>query len=178
MSGRAIPETVPTPGVCRYGRIDTSYGPAWLGVSGRGVCRLTFGETPPVHVPGGEPDAGFAEVAARVVAAVEAPQQPHAIPLDLHGTPFQRSVWTMLQQIPAGQVRSYGELAKSLGRPGAARAVGAANGANPVAVLVPCHRAVAADGSLHGYAWGLEMKGELLGREGALPDCVSPQLPL
>ena len=162
---------------CRYGRIDTSYGPAWLGVSEKGVCRLTFADTLPKGAIADEPDATFRSMAARVVAAVEAPQRPHAIPLDLHGTPFQRAVWALLQRIPVGQVRGYGELAALLGRPGAARAVGAANGANPVAVLVPCHRAVAADGSLHGYAWGLAMKAELLRREGALPGCVSPQLP-
>jgi O-6-methylguanine DNA methyltransferase len=83
----------------------------------------------------------------------------------LRGTPFQRAVWDALVAIPAGETRTYGALAAALGRPAAARAVGAACGRNPIGLLVPCHRAVGADGSLTGYAWGLARKRWLLERE-------------
>ena len=89
-----------------------------------------------------------------------------AIPLDVKGTAFQQRVWEELRRIPHGQTRSYGELAAALGNPKASRAVGGANGANNVAVLIPCHRVIAADGTLGGYAYGLEIKAELLRREG------------
>jgi methylated-DNA-[protein]-cysteine S-methyltransferase len=88
-------------------------------------------------------------------------------PLDALGTEFQRRVWRKLREIPAGATRSYAEMAWAIGRPRAVRAVGAANGANPVALFVPCHRVVASDGSLHGYGGGLERKRWLLAHEGA-----------
>ena len=89
------------------------------------------------------------------------------LPLDLRGTPFQLRCWAELQRIPHGQTRTYGELARRVGRPGASRAVGGANGANPVPVIVPCHRVVAARG-LGGFGGGLELKRRLLEHEGAL----------
>jgi O-6-methylguanine DNA methyltransferase len=85
-----------------------------------------------------------------------------SVPLDLVGTPFQRSVWGRVLQIPYGARATYGEVARGLGRPRAARAVGAANGANPVPILVPCHRLVGASGDLTGYGGGLELKDRLL----------------
>ena len=88
-------------------------------------------------------------------------------PVQLLGTPFQRDVWTALRAIPAGETRAYAALAKTLGKPDAVRAVAAANGANPVAVFVPCHRVIAADGSLWGYGGGLAMKQWLLRHEHA-----------
>jgi methylated-DNA-[protein]-cysteine S-methyltransferase len=84
------------------------------------------------------------------------------------GTPFQREVWAALRRIPAGQTTSYGQLAVQIGRPSAVRAVGLANGANPVGVVVPCHRVIGADRSLTGYAGGIERKRWLLAHEGAL----------
>jgi methylated-DNA-[protein]-cysteine S-methyltransferase len=90
------------------------------------------------------------------------------IPVDAGGTPFQAEVWAALRRIPAGTTVSYQELARRVGRPAAMRAVGAANGANPVAVVVPCHRVVAASGDLHGYGGGLERKRWLLVHERAL----------
>lgn len=84
------------------------------------------------------------------------------LPLAAKGTEFQRSVWQALTQIPFGSTAGYGELAEMLGRPGAARAVGAANGKNPISIIVPCHRVIGADGSLTGYAWGEEKKRHLL----------------
>jgi O-6-methylguanine DNA methyltransferase len=81
------------------------------------------------------------------------------------GTPFQREVWTALRAIPAGATRSYGQLAASIGRPGASRAVGAANGSNPIAIVVPCHRVIGASGTLTGYGGGLARKQWLLDHE-------------
>lgn len=81
------------------------------------------------------------------------------------GTPFQRSVWDALLTIPRGETRSYGAIARQLGNPDAIRAVGAANGANPIAIIIPCHRVIASDGTLHGYAGGLERKRYLLDLE-------------
>ena len=85
------------------------------------------------------------------------------------GTPFQRQVWTALRDIPAGSTTSYGALAARLGQPGAARAVGLANGANPIAIVVPCHRVIGADGSLTGYGGGIARKQWLLEHEGVRP---------
>jgi methylated-DNA-[protein]-cysteine S-methyltransferase len=89
------------------------------------------------------------------------------LPLDLRGTPFQQRVWAALRRIPHGETRSYGQLARSLGQPQAARAVAAAIGANPVAVVVPCHRVIGKDGTLTGFAGGLAMKRKLLELEQA-----------
>ena len=88
------------------------------------------------------------------------------IPVELNGTPFQKTVWTELRRIPFGSTISYAELARRIGEPRAVRAVGMANGANPVAVIVPCHRVIGADGSLTGYGGGLDRKRWLLGHEG------------
>ncbi|MDQ3227384.1 MAG: methylated-DNA--[protein]-cysteine S-methyltransferase, partial [Chloroflexota bacterium] len=88
------------------------------------------------------------------------------LPLDAPGTPFQRQVWNALQAIPAGERRTYGEVAASLGKPDAARAVASACAANPVAIVIPCHRVVRADGETGGYRWGAERKQALLALEG------------
>jgi methylated-DNA-[protein]-cysteine S-methyltransferase len=84
------------------------------------------------------------------------------------GSPFQRDVWTALRKIPVGSTLSYGDLAKAIGRPAAVRAVGAANGANPIAIIVPCHRVIGANGTLTGYGGGIDRKRWLLTHEGAL----------
>jgi len=100
-----------------------------------------------------------------VVDCIEAPHLPLEQPLDLQGTPFQTRVWRALRRIPAGSTVSYGELARRLGVPNSARAIAAACAANPLAVIVPCHRVVAADGSVSGYRWGVARKRALLQRE-------------
>lgn len=89
--------------------------------------------------------------------------------LDLkpHGTAFQKTVWSALQTIPFGETRSYGELAQEIGKSGASRAVGRANGTNPIAIIVPCHRVIGADGSLTGFGGGIDAKRFLLEHEGA-----------
>lgn len=154
--------------------LATSLGPMLVAATDKGVCCLAFGEGeaelrarfPKAQlVPAGE---DFRALFAEVLAAVEQPGPGNAaIPLDVHGTAFQQRVWEELRRIPSGETRSYGELAAALGNPKASRAVGGANGANHVAVLIPCHRVIAADGTLGGYAYGLEIKAELLRREGA-----------
>jgi methylated-DNA-[protein]-cysteine S-methyltransferase len=89
-----------------------------------------------------------------------------SLPLDLRGTPFQRQVWAALARIPFGETRTYGQLAAEVGRPTASRAVGAANGRNPVSIMVPCHRVIGATGKLTGFAGGLTAKAHLLELEG------------
>lgn len=88
------------------------------------------------------------------------------IPLDFRGTDFQKSVWAALLTIPFGETRSYGEIARQIGRPGASRAVGAANGRNPISIIAPCHRVIGTNGALTGFAGGLAAKELLLGIEG------------
>jgi methylated-DNA-[protein]-cysteine S-methyltransferase len=87
------------------------------------------------------------------------------LPLDFHGTDFQKQVWAALLTIPFGETRSYGEIARALGKPGAMRAVGAANGRNPISIIAPCHRVIGADGRLTGFAGGLKAKAHLLALE-------------
>jgi AraC family transcriptional regulator of adaptative response/methylated-DNA-[protein]-cysteine methyltransferase len=153
--------------------LATSLGPMLVAATDKGVCCLAFNEAEAqlrARFPRAElvsADEDFRALFAQVLEAVEQPGAGSAaIPLDVHGTAFQQRVWDELRRIPHGQTRSYGELAAALGDPKASRAVGGANGANHVAVLIPCHRVIAADGSLGGYAYGLAIKAELLRREG------------
>jgi AraC family transcriptional regulator, regulatory protein of adaptative response / methylated-DNA-[protein]-cysteine methyltransferase len=155
----------------RWTRAETSLGPLLVAATDKGLCRVAFDEDeaalrerfPHAEIVAG--GAALADLARRVVASVESPERDHDLPLDVRGTAFQEAVWQALRAIPAGETRSYGELAAIAGNPRAVRAVGSACGANPVAVLVPCHRAQRADGRLGGYAYGLERKRELLIRE-------------
>lgn len=98
-------------------------------------------------------------------AADAAPPSPDELPLAMHGAPFERRVWEALVRIPPGETTSYGAIAKALGSPGASRAVGLANGANPIAIIVPCHRVIGSSGSLTGYGGGLDRKRWLLTHE-------------
>jgi AraC family transcriptional regulator, regulatory protein of adaptative response / methylated-DNA-[protein]-cysteine methyltransferase len=100
-----------------------------------------------------------------ILAFIEGEASLARVPLDIRGTVFQQRVWDALRAIPRGETRSYGEIAAHIGAPRAVRAVGSACGANPVALLVPCHRAVRSDGALGGYAWGIERKKRLLALE-------------
>jgi len=104
---------------------------------------------------------------AQILEFLEGKRRSFELPLDLRGTPFQRRVYAELLGIPYGEVRSYAEVARSLGQPGAMRAVGAANGANPVPLVVPCHRVIATGGRLGGYGGGLALKKRLLAMERA-----------
>ena len=151
--------------------VTTSLGPMLVAATGKGVCRLSFNEGHEdlaARFPNAELIEGGAEFAAllqRVVDAVEHPGAGGDIPLDVRGTAFQERVWAELRKIPPGETRSYAEIAAAAGKPSAVRATGSANGANNVAVLIPCHRVVRSDGSLGGYAYGLDIKRELLSRE-------------
>lgn len=115
-----------------------------------------------------ETDGATAALAQDVVRAIDAPSQVIALELDARGTDFQQRVWRALREIPAGETTTYAELARRIGAPNAVRAVAGACAANPLAIIVPCHRVVRSDGSLSGYRWGAERKRELLRREGAI----------
>lgn len=109
-----------------------------------------------------------AEARTQVLAYFAGHRGEFDLPLAASGTPFQQQVWRALQGIPRGQTRSYGQLAAALGMPAASRAVGRANATNPICLIVPCHRVIGADGSLTGFAFGEEIKRQLLEHEGAL----------
>ncbi|MEQ1651653.1 MAG: methylated-DNA--[protein]-cysteine S-methyltransferase, partial [Hyphomicrobium sp.] len=112
-------------------------------------------------------DKKFDALAAKVIALVENPSAPVSLPLDVRGTAFQYKVWTAIQAIPAGKTASYSAIAKAIGLPKSARAVALACGANPAAVIIPCHRVVRTGGALSGYRWGIARKRALLDREAA-----------
>ncbi len=150
---------------------DTALGKMLLAATDKGICRLSFDEDeaelyrrfPKATIePGG---AAMADLARSAVAAVNDPANMPALPLDIAGTAFQQAVWQQLMAIPAGETRSYAQIAAALGKPGAVRATGSANGANNVAVLIPCHRVIRSDGSPGGYAYGLDRKAKLLSAE-------------
>ena len=142
----------------------------------RGICAVQFGddravlerglrrEFPRARVENAGRD--FNSWVKAVVAHIEAPARRIELPLDIRGTAFQHRVWQALRKIPAGATSTYAEIAATIGNPRAVRAVGRACAANPVAVVVPCHRVVRSDGNLSGYRWGIRRKRELLRREG------------
>ncbi|MGE0775836.1 MAG: bifunctional DNA-binding transcriptional regulator/O6-methylguanine-DNA methyltransferase Ada [Sphingomonadaceae bacterium] len=155
----------------RWATVQTSLGEMLVAATGKGICRLSFDEGerdlrarfPNARIEdGGEAMQALIEGA---VSAVERPAEMPNLPLDVQGTAFQEAVWQALSRIPSGQTASYAALAARVGSAKAVRAVGSACGANPVAVLIPCHRAKRADGSLGGYAYGLGRKEKLLDRE-------------
>jgi O-6-methylguanine DNA methyltransferase len=165
----------------RYGLGTTLVGKVLIAVSDRGLCALHLmgleGEHEPVLVLRRmrqdfptvtllEDPSVVAGILARVNAFLDGTDTCADLALDLRGTPFQNQVWTALRQISRGATKTYGQLARELGVPGAARAVGAACGANPVWLLVPCHRVVREGGHLGGYGAGLEVKRALLELEG------------
>ena len=155
----------------------SSLGAVLVAATDRGVCAILLGDDaaalladlrarfPRADLAGAGP--AFEATVAQVVAAVDRPGSLAAagLPLDIRGTAFQRRVWEVLRGIKAGETRSYAEVAAALGQEGAARAVAGACAANTLAVVVPCHRVVAADGGLAGYRWGISRKRALLQRE-------------
>ncbi len=157
----------------QYAIVQTSLAPMLVAATDKGVCRLSFKETaedlrarfPRAELVEGGAD--FQRLLEKVIAELEQPGAGDDIPLDVKGTAFQEAIWQQLQEIPQGETRSYAELAAAAGRPKAVRAAGSANGANPVAVLIPCHRVVRSDGETGGYAYGSDIKAELLRREKA-----------
>lgn len=145
--------------------IDSPVGPLSIVVDDEGrLVELSFGSRSPVS---DSPAAGNGSIVAGQLREYFAGQR-RSFELELapRGTPFQLAVWNALQRIPYGHTISYGELARRIGKPAAVRAVGAANGANPIAVIVPCHRVIGSNGALTGYGGGIERKQWLLAHEG------------
>ncbi len=157
----------------RYVVTDSPLGPLLVAATPKGICRLTFDEDEQAlhrRFPNAEirPDDGtIAPLVEGALAAIEHPESAPDLPIDVRGTAFQEAVWRELRKIPLGETRSYADIARAVGDPNATRAVGTANGSNPVAVLVPCHRVIRSDGTLGGYAGGLDRKKKLLTVEGA-----------
>jgi len=146
--------------------VDTPVGALTVIVGAEGVTEISFDSSP----PDGSEENPALEAAEQLRAWVRGERRSFDLPLAPEGTAFQREVWEALQAVPFGATATYGELAKAVGRPvGAARAIGAANGANPIAIVVPCHRVIGADGTLTGYAGGLERKRWLLAHEQGAP---------
>jgi AraC family transcriptional regulator of adaptative response/methylated-DNA-[protein]-cysteine methyltransferase len=158
--------------VIRYVVTGSPLGPLLIAATDKGVCRLTFNEDESAlrrRFPNATIESDDGTIAPWVEAALKAirtPSQAADVPIDVRGTAFQEAVWQELRKIPLGETRSYADIAKAVGQPGAVRAVGTANGSNPVSVLVPCHRVIRSDGSLGGYGGGLENKKKLLAAEG------------
>ncbi|MGW2640453.1 methylated-DNA--[protein]-cysteine S-methyltransferase [Streptomyces sp. NPDC001348] len=146
--------------------IDSPYGPLTLVAGEDGVlCGLYMTDQrhrPPEETFGDRDDTPFAEARDQLAAYFAGELKEFTLELRLEGTPFQRSVWDQLRRIPYGETRSYGELAAALGKPAASRAVGLANGRNPVGIIVPCHRVIGSGGALTGYGGGLDRKQRLL----------------
>ncbi len=162
----------------RYALGSTSLGTVLVAATEQGLCGVEFGNDGEElfaalrrRLPRASlrhaPDE-LADWVAQIAAFVERPAGRLDLPLDVAGTLFQRRVWKALCEVPPGETISYGELARRIGSPGATRAVGAACGANPAAVVIPCHRAVGGTGRLTGYRWGIARKQALLTREEAL----------
>jgi methylated-DNA-[protein]-cysteine S-methyltransferase len=148
-----------------YTTVDSPIGTLLLVGDGRALRRLHMqGGRTAIRVRPEWERAGeaFARVEAQLAEYFDGCRTAFDVPLELAGSPFQRRVWSALQEIPYGETVSYGELARRVGAPSAARAVGVANRENPVAVIVPCHRVIGADGSLTGFGGGLERKRRLL----------------
>ncbi|HML27347.1 MAG TPA: bifunctional DNA-binding transcriptional regulator/O6-methylguanine-DNA methyltransferase Ada [Hyphomicrobium sp.] len=156
-----------------FGR--TTLGDILVAASAKGVAAILIGDDrdqlvsdlqkifPKADLAVG--DADFEKTVRRVIDLVERPQQPVDLPLDIRGTAFQQRVWKALQDIPLGTTATYTDIADEVGHPKAVRAVARACATNPLAVVVPCHRVVRADGSLAGYRWGIQRKRMLIARE-------------
>jgi AraC family transcriptional regulator of adaptative response/methylated-DNA-[protein]-cysteine methyltransferase len=161
--------------VLRFGYGETKVGLVLVAVSGRGVAAILLGSDRArlrrdlggsfQGVSFVEDQAGLAETIGKVVALVDEPGGELDLALDLRGSELELAVWQALRTIPAGETRSYGALAKGLPVPAMAQEVGAACAANRLAVAIPCHRVVKADGSISGYRWGVDRKRRLLSME-------------
>jgi AraC family transcriptional regulator of adaptative response/methylated-DNA-[protein]-cysteine methyltransferase len=155
---------------------ECSLGSVLIATTERGVCAILLGDDPGAvrrelkeSFPGAElseGDVALDALAARVVALIEAPGSDLDLALDPRGTAFQQKVWQALREVPAGSTVSYSEIARRIGTPKEAYAVGEACAANKIAVAIPCHRIVRKDGGLAGYRWGFRRKRALLKREG------------
>ena len=143
-----------------YTYIESPIGP--LLVAGEKRLRIIhFAPSHPEH-DWQKDDAPFAEVAKQLKEYFAGDRREFDLDLEMDGTPFQHDVWSFLRRIPYGEVRSYADVARQIGRPKAVRAVGAANGANPIPIIVPCHRVIGSNGSLTGFGGGIDVKRQLL----------------
>ncbi|MFE2632305.1 methylated-DNA--[protein]-cysteine S-methyltransferase [Streptomyces sp. NPDC059374] len=148
--------------------IDSPYGPLTLVADDGVLCGLYMTDQrhrPAEETFGPRDAAPFAQAEEQLEAYFAGTLREFTLPLRLAGTPFQRGVWDALRTIPYGETRTYGQLADALGKSGASRAVGLANGRNPIGIIVPCHRVVGASGALTGYGGGLPRKQRLLAFE-------------
>jgi AraC family transcriptional regulator of adaptative response/methylated-DNA-[protein]-cysteine methyltransferase len=166
----------------RWTHFDSPLGQMLIAATSKGICRLTFDDSPDsLHrlFPKAtivEDGGGLRDLIEGALIAIEQPLAARDLPIDVAGTAFQEAVWRELRKIPAGETRSYAQIAAAIGQPKAVRAVGSANGDNHVAVLIPCHRVIRSDGTLGGYAGGLHRKRKLLDAEGHAS--AAPELPL
>jgi AraC family transcriptional regulator of adaptative response/methylated-DNA-[protein]-cysteine methyltransferase len=162
----------------RYTLADSALGTLLVAATERGVCAVYLGddETQLVADLATEYPAAALERdgdqlnawVAQIVERANGVEHAMNLPLDVQATAWQQRVWDALRAIPAGTTRTYGQIAALLGQPGAARAVGRACATNPIALVIPCHRAVASDGKMHGYRWGVARKQKLLAQEHAI----------
>jgi len=155
-----------------YRLMNTPVGTLRLIASDKGLAGVWFERTRPGRAqPRGDVENAkhpvLVETERQLREYFAGTRRSFDLPLDFVGTPFQRSVWKALLTIPFGQTRSYGEIAKQVGRPSASRAVGAANGRNPLPIVAPCHRVIGSTGALTGFGGGLDVKEQLLRLEGA-----------
>ena len=150
--------------------LDSEIGRLYLVASEKGLQTLFWEKQQApmaTSLEGSEPEIQVLSLAVKQVTEyLQAKRKTFDLPMDLVGTEFQMRVWQQLSQIPFGETRTYSEIARKLGKEKAVRAVGTANGKNPLCILVPCHRVIAADGKLGGYSGGFQVKARLLGLEG------------
>jgi AraC family transcriptional regulator of adaptative response/methylated-DNA-[protein]-cysteine methyltransferase len=166
----------------RWTTFDSPHGEMLIAATSKGICRLIFDDSEASlerQFPNAtiiKDDGALKELVEGALAAIERPMAAPELPIDVAGTAFQEAVWRELKKIPAGETRSYSDIAAAIGNPKAVRAVGTANGDNHICVLIPCHRVIRSDGSLGGYGGGIDRKRRLLAAEGHAP--AAPELPL
>ena len=173
--------------VIRFATAKTALGWVLVAATEKGICAAELGDRRESLVTGlrarfaaaelREDRAGLRDWLERIAAFIASPDHALELPLDVRGTAFQAQVWRALQRIPPGSTASYAEIAAALGRPRAVRAVAQACARNPIALLVPCHRAIRRDGELAGYRWGVERKRALLARESAAAGSAARRAP-
>jgi AraC family transcriptional regulator, regulatory protein of adaptative response / methylated-DNA-[protein]-cysteine methyltransferase len=161
----------------RYAFVDSPLGRMLIAATDRGICSIQFADSDEELEQGlkhefpfamrRRDDQGLTELAERVVQKISGTEPSSSLPLDIQATAFQRRVWSYLQSIGFGETRSYSDVAKAIRRPSAVRAVAHACASNPVAIAIPCHRVVRANGDIGGYRWGRERKKKLLSMEAA-----------
>jgi len=161
--------------IIEFSSVKTPFATILLARSARGVCTILLGDTPAElyadlqqRLPKAqlvENDQALAPLLKTITDFLAAPLTSVDFPLDIQGSDFQKSVWAVLQSIPVGQTLSYSEVAERLQKPKAVRAVANACAANPLALVIPCHRILRADGGISGYRWGVERKRALLAKE-------------